>query len=437
MAEKDDSRGRRRPIAEETATLAPAGLARGPLLVALSAEGRAPWSLPRRGEVVIGSEPECDIVIAHPSVAPRHAVLKVGPRGVLKRVGERSRVRVDGLLLGVGESAEVASGAIVEIGEVHLLFQRHEGSDDPKTNAFVVGDHHVVIGASLAPTREVVRRAAQGDLSVMFLGETGVGKDVFAEMLHRLSPRADGPFVRVHAAALSPTLFESELFGHERGAFTGAIHDKPGLVELADGGTLMLDEIGEVPATMQVKLLRFLEDGTVTRLGSSTPRPVDVRFVSATHRDLLAEVERGSFRRDLYYRLSGVVIRIPPLRERRDDIVPLATELLSILAARGNPRRLTDGAKSALAAHDFPGNVRELRLTLERACVLAAGDTIDAPDLAFDPDESFATEDSEAAATLRALAECAGNQTEAARRLGISRRTLVNRLATIRGRPNG
>jgi two-component system, NtrC family, response regulator AtoC len=397
------------------------------VLVALFAERNEVWTLPRRGKVTLGRAHTCDVVVDDPTVAQLHAVLELGPRVVVRRKASGAETRVEGLSLGDGESAELAVGAVVDLGQASLLLQRRGGAPSPGGQALSFGDHDALVGGALATTYDVVRRAAAGDLSVLVLGETGVGKDLVAELVHRLSPRAAGPFVRVHCAALAASLFESELFGHERGAFTGAVHAKPGLVELADGGTLMLDEVGEIPLAMQVKLLRVLEDRRVTRLGSSSPVTVDVRFVAATNRDLLDDVERGRFRRDLYYRLSGLTVTVPPLRERRAEILPLA----ELFLARSSRPALTFGedARHLLATHPFPGNVRELRLAVERAAALAAGETIAAADLALEGAEPGA---SSVEALLRALGETAGNQSEAARRLGISRRTLVTRLAEIR-----
>src|SRR5262249_17200590 len=170
----------------------------------------------------------------------------------------------------------------------------------------------------------VADRVAQGKINVLLLGETGVGKEVLAEHIHRASPRRDRPFLRLNCAAFRGELLESELFGHERGAFTGAVAAKPGLVELADGGTVFLDEIGETPLDLQSRLLRFLEDGQALRIGATEPRTFDVRIISATNRDLSSEIAAGRFRNDLYFRLNGVTIEIPPLRARREEIVPLA-----------------------------------------------------------------------------------------------------------------
>ena len=239
----------------------------------------------------------------------------------------------------------------------------------------LIGSHPGMIAAI-----DVVRRVAPTYASVLLLGESGTGKELFAQALHRLSPRADRPFVRVACAALPETLLESELFGHERGAFTGAVYARAGRFEIADGGTLFLDEIGDLTPTMQVKLLRFLQEREFERIGGNTTHHVDVRVVAATNRDLAAKLADGSFREDLYYRLDVVEIRVPPLRERRADVPPLAAHFLAKIAA-ANGRRVesfTDEAMAALSRHDWPGNVRELENAIERAVVLAGGPVLGA-----------------------------------------------------------
>ncbi|MBL8308363.1 MAG: sigma-54-dependent Fis family transcriptional regulator, partial [Rubrivivax sp.] len=235
-----------------------------------------------------------------------------------------------------------------------------------------------LIGRSPAFQRmlELVSRVGPSQANVLLLGESGTGKELVAQAVHEASPRAANPLVVVDCASLPETLFESELFGHERGAFTGANASKPGLVEAASGGTLFLDEVGDIPLPMQVKLLRLLESGTYRRVGSTELRRTDVRVVAATHRDLKAMVADGRFREDLYYRLSTFPIALPALRDRTEDIPLLAVALL----ARVAPQRrmaLSAGALAVLQRHRFPGNVRELRNVLERAALLADGTTLD------------------------------------------------------------
>jgi DNA-binding NtrC family response regulator len=223
-----------------------------------------------------------------------------------------------------------------------------------------------------------LEKVAAARTPVLIEGESGVGKELLAQHLHRLSPRAGKAFVDVNCAAVASTLLESELFGHERGAFTGAGSEKPGLVEVADGGTLFLDEVGEMPPELQTKLLRVLDSGTFYRVGATRKRRADFRLVAATNRDLAAEVAAGRFRKDLFYRIHGVRVVVPPLRERPEDVPPLAEHFSRALP---HPRRFSPAALAALAAHDWPGNVRELRFAVERAGLLAEGDTIEAHDL--------------------------------------------------------
>ena len=229
----------------------------------------------------------------------------------------------------------------------------------------------------------LIRKAAQSETTVLVTGESGTGKELVARMIHDLSPRKAGPFVAVHCAALAETLLESELFGHERGSFTGAVRRKLGRFELADKGTLFLDEVGEIPVSVQTKLLRAIQEKEIQRVGSEETLGIDVRVVSATHRDLKAEVARGSFREDLYYRLHVVPLHIPPLRERPEDIPQLASYFILKSAAKMNPavKGLTDGAMRALARYAWPGNVRELENAIEQSLVFAEHSLIDEGDL--------------------------------------------------------
>jgi len=292
----------------------------------------------------------------------------------------------------------------------------------------------------------LAERAAAGDINVLVLGETGVGKEVLVSQIHAASPRAARPMVAINCAALVPSLAESELFGHERGAFTGAGQAKEGLLESAAGGTVFLDEIGELPLSLQGKLLRVLETREVLRVGGVRPRKIDVRFIAATNRDLEAEVSQGSFRADLYFRLNGMTLTIPPLRERPRDIPLLANAFLERAvfipsSARNNIRRISEPAMAALLAYAWPGNVRELRLVIERALIVGSGSELLPDDLprrppvvpdvepaALPPATPRAAADDERARILAALAACGGNQSRAARQLGISRKVLMARL---------
>jgi two-component system nitrogen regulation response regulator NtrX len=248
-----------------------------------------------------------------------------------------------------------------------------------------LGARWELVGESSAmrALRDAVRRAAASDASVLITGENGSGKELVARNLHLWSARAAGPFVTVNCAAIPNELIESELFGHEKGSFTGAHDRRIGHFEAADGGTLFLDEIGDMPPDAQAKVLRALEHHEITRVGETRPRPVDIRVVAATNADLAAAVEARAFRLDLFYRLNVVPLRVPPLRERREDVLPLAERFLSAIAERGGRRApdLEPAAAARLEALDYPGNVRQLRNLLEGACVFAQGPTITLEDL--------------------------------------------------------
>lgn len=292
---------------------------------------------------------------------------------------------------------------------------------------------------------ELMQRAAPSNVAVLLLGETGTGKEMVAQAIHESSSCSEGPFVPVECAGLTESLFESELFGHEKGAFTGATHRKAGLVEAARGGTLFLDEVGDIPLSMQVKLLRLLETGRFRRVGSAVPLDADFRLICATHRDLKAQVAAGEFRLDLYFRIGVFPIALPALRQRREDLPLLVNALLERLpSARG--KRLTSGALAALGKMDFPGNIRELRNILERASLLADGDAIDVSDLALDLDFQSATKGSppgdevvplaelEQRYLARVVAEFSGDREDLACRLGISERTLYRKLQRLEPR---
>lgn len=290
---------------------------------------------------------------------------------------------------------------------------------------------------------DLCRRAAHVDSTLLITGESGVGKERIARFVHDHSPRAAGPFIAINCGAIPESLLESELFGHVAGAFSGAASDRPGLFEAANGGTLLLDELGEVPPPLQVRLLRVLQEREVRRVGENAPRPVDVRVLGATHRDLDREVAAGRFREDLYYRLRVIEVRIPSLRERPDDVLPLARWKVEETARRfgREVHGLTGAAAKLLLAHPWPGNVRELHNTIERAVVFAEGGVIDAGDLDLSTPSSPAgstpavatppsgtLEEVERAHILATLEATGGNRAEAARRLGIGSATLFRRL---------
>ncbi len=310
-----------------------------------------------------------------------------------------------------------------------------------------------VMGAGARSSRIVARspamqamlqragRFANANAPVVILGESGTGKEVVAQAIHSSSPRAPAPFIAVNVAALPAELLESELFGHARGAFTGAATSKEGLFEAAHGGTLFLDEIGEMPPTLQAKLLRVLQDGQVRRVGETRSFAVDARIICATHRDLAGLIEHGLFREDLYYRLNVLRLTVPPLRERIEDVIPLAR---MFLAQEGKPGLLfTAAVKTALERHGWPGNVRELGNVVKHGIALAGGDIIDLEHLPEElgvgrptpcpPDGSASPSlpslaEVERAHVMRVLEACGGSQTEAARILGIGRSTLWRKM---------
>jgi transcriptional regulator with PAS, ATPase and Fis domain len=293
---------------------------------------------------------------------------------------------------------------------------------------------------------DLARRVAKVDSTVLLTGESGVGKERLARLIHDESARAAGPFVAVNCGAVAENLLESELFGHVRGSFTGATQDRPGLFEAAGRGTLFLDEVGEVPPAMQVKLLRVLEAREVRRVGENKSRPIDVRLVAATNRDLSKEVAAGRFREDLYYRLRVVELRIAPLRDRKEDVLPLAHALLAETSRRLG-RRMTGFAPEAagqLVRYGWPGNVRELRNAIERAVALARGsrvELLDLPDevrgaqaVSLVPGEGRALEDVEREFILASLEANGGSQVKTAGQLKIGIATLRRKLKRYRER---
>lgn len=290
---------------------------------------------------------------------------------------------------------------------------------------------------AMRPVMEMLRRVAPSDANVLVLGENGSGKGVFARLLHQCSRRADKPLIKVNMGGIAESVFESEMFGHVKGAFTDAKGDRIGRFELADGGTLFLDEIANIPPSQQPKLLRVLEDGELERLGSSRTLKTDVRLISATNADLAAEVAKGAFRKDLLFRLNTVEIRLPPLRDRREDIAPMAKAFLARSGRRYARHDLAfiPSALAALERYSWPGNVRELSHVIERAVLMTEGNRIEhfdfslqplAPALPVHPEGTL--EQAEQAMVRNALDQCGGNIQKAAERLGLSRAALYRRL---------
>ncbi len=313
-------------------------------------------------------------------------------------------------------------------------------------------DYHFRDLISKSPAMQAVfdlaRTAARSNSTILILGESGTGKELLARAVHAESPRSQGPFVAVSCAALTETLLESELFGHEKGAFTGAAVRRKGKFEMADGGTLFLDEIGDITAKLQLDLLRILEDRHFFRVGGSDSVHVDVRIVAATNRDLPKAVADGSFREDLFYRLNVIPIHLPPLRDRLEDMPLLVEHFLEQLGAEMNRRvdEVASDAMGILMAHTWPGNVRELRNVLERAIVVASGHVIQASDLGLRRPPCIdggatgtmaSLEDVERHHIGRVLADAGGNISQAARTLGIDRATLYNKLRKYNLRKDG
>lgn len=297
---------------------------------------------------------------------------------------------------------------------------------------------HGIAGSSAALNRlrAFAARIAPTNVTVLISGETGTGKDCFAAMIHKMSLRAQGPLVAVNCAAIPDGLLEGELFGYERGAFTGALNAYPGKLKLADGGTLFLDEVGELSLSGQAKVLRAIETGEIYRLGARAPTRFNARIIAATNRDLLAEVAEKRFRDDLYYRIAVARLEAPPLRERAEDVAPIARRLLATLgAASGLRRRRIDAeAMARLEAHRWPGNVRELRNVIEIAMVMCDGDTIrkkDLPSYLLEGACAAPVRFGERERLMSTLKRVGGNKSEAAKALNCSRMTLYRKLARL------
>ena len=415
--------------------------------------------------MTLGRGDDCDVTIPDASVSRRHARIVVTASSLtIEDLGSGNGTRIRRSKSAV-ETAEVVELRLergvptpfgldepVTLGSVTLLVRKEApAAAPPAAGVGGVAPDVVQVAEKTKQVFDLAGRLAPGPLNLLLTGETGAGKEVVAAHIHRSSNRAKGPFIDVNCAALTESLAESELFGHVKGAFTGAANAKEGFFEAADGGTLFLDEVGELAPPLQAKLLRVLETKKVLRVGATTPTAVDVRVLAATHRDLPADVKSGKFRQDLYFRLNGMTVNVPPLRERRADIAELARRFASRTAKIMNLREpeLEPAALARLEAHEWPGNVRELRNVMDRAVALAGGHVIGVAHLFFDePAASLRAPSLTAAAPapngdgdlresldaeekrriLEALASCDGNQTKAAEQLGMPRRTFVARL---------
>jgi DNA-binding NtrC family response regulator len=418
--------------------------------------------------VVLGRRPPDGLSVVDPSLSRTHARFTLTPEG---RVQVEDLGSTNGVWVGAArvQSAEIDPGDEVRLGNV-LTCVRAVGPSEPIERpvsrvSTSVDSVPIAVAPAMRALLSMADRLAGSSVPVILHGETGSGKEVVARYLHERGPRKDRPLVSVNCAAIPAQLVESTLFGYEKGAFTGAGQRRKGVFEEADGGTVLLDEIGELPAAAQAALLRVLETRRFARVGSVKEIAVDVRVIAATHRDLEAMCAEGSFRRDLYYRLNAMVLVIPPLRERPEDVEPLARRFLKDMAVSG-PLHLDPQALARLAAYGWPGNVRELRNTMERAVVVAQGDTITAADLpaalagapaapgpriehphrtappppAAPPEEAPPASAGDLRARLQAyeiqiiaetLRATGGNQSEAARRLGIPIRTLSNKVKAL------
>jgi two-component system, NtrC family, response regulator AtoC len=402
-------------------------------------------------EVVVGRSEDAAISIDEARVSRRHARILCSDDGVrVEDLGSRNGTLLNGVALRSASRA-LASGDVIHVGSLEIALGSTAGWDPSPDRASepaeLAVDGMVVADAAMVRVVRMAQRLAKASGVVLLLGETGVGKEVFAERIHAWSPRSEGPLVRLNCASLPENLLETELFGHEKGAFTGADRRKIGYLEAAHRGTLLLDETGELPASMQVKLLRVLETKRLCRVGGTEELEIDVRILCATHRDLEAEVACGRFREDLYYRINTFVLRIPALRERPTEVSLLAelfarqlTEAGAAARAKGMPR--FDGpAMSALLRYPWPGNVRELKNAVEHAIVMCDGEMIRTEHLPAAVREGAARSSQSDAGGVKgelaelersrigeALSKHGGNQTHAARSLGISRRALIYKM---------
>lgn len=506
-----EPRAGRLPDARPTAS-ASATAQRAPLeLAVFTGDTFAVHPLPPEGAVSLGRAEGNDIRVDDPSVSRRHAVLHLGPPLRVEDLGSANGTFVRALADPGGEEGathnlrpisrsregvEIALGERVTLGRVVVVVRRPPPSA-ARARGVAAGagarssgerapagprsaeEDAVISDPAMAAIYREAYRAAASPISVLLLGETGVGKEVLAHAIHRRSPRAAAPFIALNCAALPESLLEAELFGHERGSFTGADAARPGLFEAATTGTIFLDEVGELSLGTQVKLLRVLEDRRVFRVGARAPRPIDVRFIAATNRDIEAQIEAGHFRKDLFFRLNGITLTLPPLRDRPAEVAPLAERFIATACDeldRAPRPALSPEALERLERYAFPGNVRELRNIIDRAVVLCDGEVIlpehlpaklfaePAPALGGAPSSSplappvsegglasrptappsaggpggpgsdamkhlrAQMDEVERRRILEALEQCGGNQTQAAELLGISRRTLINRL---------
>ena len=479
---------------------------KGQRILILWAEGHASATLQPNRPVIVGRSKSAHVRVDHPSISRHHARITGGDPLTIEDLGSLNGTQIGGNTIPSNTPLPIPADELIQIGSAVVVVggvNNGAATEESTTARSFANEPIRTTEPAPAPAPpgqtpmeqlgRLMDTVAASNISVILLGETGVGKEVMAERLHQLSPRADAPLIRLNCAALHDTLLESELFGHEKGAFTGAVSAKQGLLEAANGGTVFFDELGEMPLTTQAKLLRAIEAREVQRLGSVKTRPINVRFVAATNRRLDEAIAANQFRRDLYFRLAGITLVIPPLRERTDEIFGLAATFVREFSesAGRTPPVFSPAAMQRLSAYQWPGNVRELRNVVQRALLFTKGNSIHPDDLVLDafgldipqagpphqtarPPAAVSTtypakpappprntappptsadplgahspstegaglphssgdlrgelEKHERDRILDALREAQGNQTRAAGLLGISRRTLVNRL---------
>ncbi len=422
----------------------------------IAGKGRVWTRLLDKRVVVIGRDPACDVVVDDPVLSREHVRLSLGPPTTVEDLDSRNGTRVGGKAFRGGGPIAIDPGEGFTIGGFSFLIMTAAAAAHPSTQRSSI-DRMTIEDPSVDAASSLVKDVAKGGINVLILGESGVGKEVLAQTVHTLSGRT-GPLQKINCAALSEQLLEAELFGHEKGAFTGAVAARTGLLEAGANGTVFLDEIGEIPLSVQAKLLRAIEAREIVRIGANRPTTIDVRFVCATNRDLGAAVTAKQFRHDLYFRIDGISLRIPPLRDRRGMIARLA---LTFAQAAGVKGGLSPQVLTALEQYAWPGNVRELKAVIERAALLCRGKPMSVLHLAFSstapaqqssetdsgpvatrsaqpvpaapaPDDLDVGEREERTTIIEALEACAGNQTRAAAKLGISRTALVTKLRIYR-----